>query len=112
MNFESLCHVAEEEARRLVGGFPAELRPEVESLPIFFEAFPGKDDVEMGVAEDTLGYYDNDPVPRIRLWLNNIWDYAAGDEGAFREEVQTTLLHEIGHHFGWDEEEVAERGLE
>lgn len=112
MNFETLSRVAEDEARRLVAGFPLELRPEVESLPIFFEALPEADDLETGIAEDTLGYYDTHPVPRIRLWLNNIWDYAGEDEDVYREEVQTTLLHEIGHHLGWDEEDVAERGLE
>jgi predicted Zn-dependent protease with MMP-like domain len=27
------------------------------------------------------------------------------------EEIRITVLHEIGHHLGWDEEELAERGL-
>ncbi len=84
----------------------------MESLPIFFEALPDADDVAAGIEEDTLGFYDTEPVPRIRLWLENIRDYAGEDEAAFREEVQTTVLHEIGHHLGWDENDVAERGLE
>lgn len=34
------------------------------------------------------------------------------DEGlSFVEEVETTYLHELGHHFGWDEDAVEERGL-
>ena len=51
------------------------------------------------------------PTPRIRLWLENIWDYADGDEEIFLEEVHTTLLHEIGHLLGWGEEEIEDRGL-
>lgn len=112
MNFEELSRVAEEETHRVVESLPQEIRSEVESLPVFFEDWPGKEDMEAGIAEDTLGFYEVDPVPRIRLWLENIWDFAGEDEGIFREEVQTTLLHEIGHHLGWDEDEIAERGLE
>ncbi len=101
-----------EETVRLVAAFPPELQAEVKSVPVFFEREPEQADLEGGVVEqDSLGLYDVDPVPRIRLWLANIWDYAEGDEEIFREEVQTTVLHEIGHHFGWDEEEIAERGL-
>ena len=112
MNFEALTRMAEMEASLLLGGLPPELHSQVEELPVFFEAFPGADDVASGIAEDTLGFYEVEPVPRIRLWLENIWDYAGADEAVFQEEVRTTLLHEIGHHFGWDEDEVADRGLE
>lgn len=112
MNFDALTRMAEKEASLLLDGLPPELRSQVEELPIFFEAFPENDDIASGIAEDTLGFYEVEPVPRIRLWLKNIWDFADEDEAAFRQEVQTTLLHEIGHHFGWDEDEVADRGLE
>ena len=29
----------------------------------------------------------------------------------FLREVQITYLHELGHYFGWDEEEIANVGL-
>ena len=112
MNFEALSRMAEEETGVLLAGLPPELRPQVDALPIFFESCPAEEDRDAGILDDTLGFYDTEPVPRIRLWLVNIWDYAGGDEEKFREEVQTTLLHEIGHHLGWDEDDVAERGLE
>ena len=51
------------------------------------------------------------PTPRIRIWLENLWDVAEGDMASFRAEVRTTLLHEIGHVLGWDEEDLEERGL-
>jgi hypothetical protein len=37
---------------------------------------------------------------------------AEGDEEIFRDEVHTTLLHELGHYLGLDEDELTERGLE
>jgi predicted Zn-dependent protease with MMP-like domain len=46
------------------------------------------------------------------LFLENLWDFAEGDEKIFCEEVQTTFLHELGHFFGLDEDDLTERGLE
>lgn len=37
------------------------------------------------------------------------WDQAQADELVY-EEVRTTLLHEIGHHFGLDEDDLEELG--
>ncbi|MCA9294136.1 MAG: metallopeptidase family protein [Phycisphaerales bacterium] len=37
------------------------------------------------------------------------WDQAEADE-AVAHEIAITLLHEIGHHFGLDEDDLAERG--
>ena len=65
---------------------------------------------------DTLGIFEEgaaaSPTPRIRLWLENLWEIAEGDLAIFRAEVRTTLLHEIGHVLGWDEQDLEERGLD
>ena len=83
----------------------AEVRAAVLSLPMEIQ----------GVEADTLGLFDEGapetPTPRIRLWLENLWDFAEDDTEVFRAEVRTTLLHEIGHLLGWDEQDVEERGL-
>lgn len=74
------------------------------------------------IEEDLLGVFeglsleDGDPeapshLPRIRLFLDNLWDYAEADVDIFREEVRVTLLHELGHFLGFDEEQVAQLGL-
>jgi predicted Zn-dependent protease with MMP-like domain len=56
---------------------------------------------------------ENVPLPpQIILFLENVWDFAEGDEVIFREEVRTTFLHELGHYLGLDEDELTERGLE
>ena len=55
---------------------------------------------------------DLDTLPRIRLFLDSLWDYAEGDPEIFRQEVRITLLHELGHYLGLNEDQVANMGLE
>lgn len=50
-------------------------------------------------------------LPRIRLFLDNLWDYAGRDRSLFRDEVRLTLLHELGHYLGLDEAQVEALGL-
>ena len=50
-------------------------------------------------------------LPRIRLFLDNLWDYAGRDRALFRDEVRLTLLHELGHYLGLDEAQVESLGL-
>jgi predicted Zn-dependent protease with MMP-like domain len=49
--------------------------------------------------------------PRIFLFQRNL-ERAAKDRAALREEIRVTLYHEIGHLLGFDEDGVAEMGLE
>ena len=53
----------------------------------------------------------SEELPRIRLFLDNLWNYSEGDVQAYREEVRTTLLHELGHFLGLDEDGVEALGL-
>jgi predicted Zn-dependent protease with MMP-like domain len=50
--------------------------------------------------------------PQIILFLENLWDYAEGNESVYSEEVHTTFLHELGHFFGLGEGDLTERGLD
>jgi predicted Zn-dependent protease with MMP-like domain len=79
-------------------------------------------DADETIDEDLLGLFegcslaDGEPevpgqLPRIRLFLDNLWDHAGGDMSVFREEVHITWLHELGHYLGLDEDEVAALGL-
>jgi Uncharacterized protein conserved in bacteria len=115
MDYEKLSRLAQAEIQSALEALPYEVRRRVDAVPVFLETCPTGDDVASGVEPDTLGYFDEGspeaPTPRIRLWLENIWDYAGGDIDVFCEEVHTTLLHEIGHLLGWDEDQIEERGL-
>ena len=103
---------------------PVELRAVAEAVPVSYEPVPNDDILAEGWEPDILGMFvghehggelRSDEVslpPQILLFLDNIWDYAEGDEAVYRDEVRLTYLHELGHYLGWDEEEVARRGLE
>ncbi|MGA7213293.1 MAG: metallopeptidase family protein [Terrimicrobiaceae bacterium] len=110
-----LSKMAQAEVDAALRELPVEILPLVQRVPVFFEWRPDPEDITQGVEPDTLGLYDEGapeaPTPRIRLWLKNLWDYAEDDAAVFRAEVRTTLLHEIGHLLGWDEQDVEERGL-
>ena len=90
-------------------------------LPVTFERQPNAGLQADGIELDTLGLFtgpefvaeESVPMPpQIILFLENLWDFADGSEKAFRDEVRTTLLHELGHYLGLDEDELTERGLE
>ncbi len=115
-----LLAMAEEVVAQTLDELPAAIAEEVEQVSVFVETEPDDDDLEAGVGDDWLGIFEGashpqgdlpDP-PRIRIWVNNLWTFASGREAAFRREVRVTLLHEIGHYLGLDEEGVARLGLE
>lgn len=77
---------------------------------------------EEGDDENLLGLFvgaslgeaadDLEPLPgAIRLFVENIRDEAEDDPVRFRQEVRDTLLHELGHYLGLDEDGLAARGL-
>ena len=111
MDWQKLLKTAETEVAATMAELPEPVRKALLEVPVVLEKFPSRQDVAGGIEPDTLGYYDEDPVVRIRLWLENIRDYAAEEGLSYPDEVRTTLLHEIGHVLGWDEDDVEERGL-
>jgi predicted Zn-dependent protease with MMP-like domain len=52
-----------------------------------------------------------DEMPRITLFLDTLAQAANYRESVFLQEVRITYLHELGHYFGWDEEQIAHAGL-
>jgi predicted Zn-dependent protease with MMP-like domain len=120
-NWKKLSEMASAEVEGVLIKLPAPLREEAKQLPVALERVPNGELLEEGIEADTLGIFTGAefaekghiPMPsHIILFLENIWEYAEGDEKAFREEIQTTFLHELGHYFGLEEEDLFERGLE
>jgi predicted Zn-dependent protease with MMP-like domain len=117
-------------AATTVGAAQRQLPPDIRALardvPVLYEAKPGEDVIAAGFPPDILGYFTGNPYGaeldssntdsahpvQIRLFLDNLWEMAEEDADIFREEVHITYLHELGHYLGWDEDEVAERGLD
>lgn len=124
MDFPRLTAVARQVVAAAQRRLPAKVRAAAEQVPVCYEPFPNEAILAEGWEPDILGLFvghehggefrsDETPLPpQILLFLENIWDYAEGDETLYRDEVRLTYLHELGHYLGWDEDEVAERGLE
>ena len=49
-------------------------------------------------------------LDRIEIFQRNV-ERVVDDRDELREELKVTLLHEIGHHLGWDEDDLEKRGL-
>jgi len=122
MSFEELLRRASRIVTRLQKRLPAQIAPLARAVPVHYERVPSESVLEDGFDPDILGlfsgspygseYRESDPAPpQIFLYLENLWDFAEGDLQAFGEELRVTYLHELGHYLGWDEEELALRGL-
>jgi predicted Zn-dependent protease with MMP-like domain len=120
-NWKKLQALASAEVKVTLAALPKPLRERAEKLPVTFERQPNAGLQADGIEPDTLGLFTgpefadegNVPMPpQIILFLENLWDFAEGDEEIFSEEVRTTFLHELGHYLGLDEDELTERGLE
>lgn len=121
LNWEKLCDLAVSEIEATLQALPQQLRDRTEKLPVTFDPSPSVDLQADGIAPDTLGLFvgaefvDEETVlmpPQIILFLENIRGFAQFDEKMFEDEVRTTFLHGLGHYFGLDEDDLAERDLE
>jgi len=121
MDFETLSRWADEELKALIKVLPDDVRDAARHVQVSMEEKPGQGAFDDELEGDELGLFEGpsameEPeagdLPRIRLFLMNLWEWTDRDEQDFRDEVGTTFLHELGHYLGWDEGEVNERGLE
>ncbi len=113
----------EDHARRALESLPAHLAERIEEVPVVLEARPSVDLVRecfdpraLGLFEGATdfarkaGHADTRPT-RIVLFYANLLAIAT-DDGTLAEQVEVTVLHELGHFFGLDEDDVADLGLE
>lgn len=91
---------------------PPQIKTEAEKVPVLFEA-------ECEDDPDILGIHSGDFTPGIKsgsngpiiLYLATIENLCDEECEDFDEQVRLTYLHELGHHLGWDEGDLEERGL-
>ena len=124
MNLVALERMAKTEVAALRLELPREMARRAAEVPVVMLARPTKAMVrDDGIDPDLLGLFvgpnctegveSGDPLPpEILLFLENLWDYADGDEEIFREEVRVTYYHELGHYLGLEEGDLEDRGLE
>ena len=115
--------LAETQIKTTLAALPKPLRVRARSLPVLCEPRPNAALLADGIEKDTLGLFVGEAFPdsesgalqlpaQIILYLENIWELAEEDEDCYREEIRTTLLHELGHYLGLDEIDLEERGLD
>ncbi len=121
--FERLTLLAADAVGGTFRTLPAAIRGPALGVAVHYERLPSAEVIAEGFPADILGLFSGDAYgtelsrdlpqpPQILLYLQNLWEFAEKDVSIFEEEVRTTYLHELGHYFGWDEDDVAARGLE
>ncbi len=123
MKASRLERIASEAVAATQRELPTDIRGAARAVPVHFESAPGPDVLAEGFEPDLLGLFTGRPhgeepgagdaaPAQIHIYTANLWDFAGEDVGAYREEVRLTYLHELGHFLGWDEDQLAARGLD
>jgi predicted Zn-dependent protease with MMP-like domain len=98
---------------------PQQVRDFLKNVAIIVEDVPDVDEMKKldpPLSPGSLGLFSADQAgnmqmpTRITLFRKNL-EIACGDEDQMRDEVSTTLVHEVGHYLGLDEDDLDERGL-
>jgi len=102
---------------------PADVRGALDNLAIELVDMPDPvRDADPDTSPDMLGLYEGVPITdpdaarslrlpgRIRVFKRNV-ERLVLDRDELIAELHITLLHEIGHHLGWDEDDLHARGL-
>ncbi len=122
MRFERLQTIATSVVKSTLLSLPEVIRNEAAACSIVLSEMDALIDIDEDFDPDLLGLFEGnarcdpppaapDEMPRIRLFLDNLWDDCNGDLQTYRDEVRITFLHELGHYLGLDEDQVAARGL-
>ncbi len=117
-------------ARRALERLPKQLRDHLGTVEFVIEDWPSRElleSLDMHPDDDTLlglydgvplterqdyGMHDGAPLPvadTIYIFQKALEEACDTDE-ALVEEIRVTVLHEIGHHFGLDEDEIERLG--
>lgn len=117
ISIDKLSEIADEELEAL----PDAARQLIGNVPVLIEDYPSEALVKDGVDPRVLGLFVGPALPEqtmgappalnsIHLFHRNL-EMEADSDDAVAEEVRVTLLHEVGHFFGLDEDELDEMGL-
>jgi predicted Zn-dependent protease with MMP-like domain len=109
--WEKLCAEAQRIVAATIAELPEEIRTEAAQIPCLYEEYCPDDPEILGIyGHFTPGEISPSNGPII-LYLLAIEEFCWDEEADFADEVRTTFLHELGHHFGWDEGDLEVRGL-
>jgi predicted Zn-dependent protease with MMP-like domain len=113
----------EETAERVLAHVPAEFGDRLRGVPIVLEPRPHPDLVREGFDPRSLGLFEGlehgrleagegavAPTRIVLYYANLLADFP--DQEELADEIEITILHEIGHFFGLDEDDLERLGLE
>jgi predicted Zn-dependent protease with MMP-like domain len=113
----------ESTAERVLAHVPAEFGDRLRGVPIVLEPRPHPDLVREGFDPRSLGLFEGlehgrldagevalAPTRIVLYYANLLSDFPDHEELA--DEIEITILHEIGHFFGLDEDDLERLGLE
>jgi predicted Zn-dependent protease with MMP-like domain len=100
---------------------PEQLRVHMKNVDVIVQDLPDLDVMRKAeLPPSALGLFDPEPLApnvggpqqpiRIFLFRKNL-EVACSSEEEMIDEISLTLLHELGHYFGLDEDDLDERGL-
>lgn len=107
-----------------IAKLPEHARPHLDNAVINVEPIPSDAEIKEGLSPTILGVFAGTPIDerlslhashqetvRITLFQKNLERFARTREELL-EEIRITVLHEVGHLLGLDEDELYERGLD
>ena len=103
-----------EEVAHVLDRLPRQFRKQLHNVEIVVEERPGEElflDAGLDPEHDALyGLYQGIPLPdRSSLYPPMLLeDFPDPDE--LREQIRVTVLHEIAHYFGFDDDEIDKLG--
>ncbi|MGL4369794.1 MAG: metallopeptidase family protein [Spirochaetota bacterium] len=106
----------------LISSLPDDLCAEAKKVLIVTRAMPAKAQAGEDDPDDLLGLYEGVPLnersaafpegtDRITLFRRPLLDMCR-NRAELKKEIRLTLIHELGHLFGFDEDDLAARGLD
>jgi predicted Zn-dependent protease with MMP-like domain/Flp pilus assembly protein TadD len=107
-----------------IDALPTHAKPHLANVVLSVEPLPSEDEIREGLSPTILGVFQGTPIDerspvdaaqhqtaRITLFQNNLERFARTRDELI-EEIGVTVLHEVGHLLGLDEDELYARGLD
>lgn len=106
-------------AVKVLASLPDPFRSKLAHVPLVLERRPSLSMVRSGFDPRALGLFEGASIideetelpARVVVFTHNLLAEAKGRE-ELAEQIEITILHEVGHYFGLEEEDMPRLGLE